>query len=177
MITIKHKFRNFKNNKNIKILILGTFNPDTVENEAEFFYGRNRNYLWNLLPKVFEYKALKKALINEKLEFINQYKIGFSDLIAEIQIEQGQETNYADAYIDNKVTKWNDLNEIISNRKQLKFIFFTRKTFSVIPNMKIQIENIKRICDKNGIMFNTLPTPARFENEKKLNEWKTIFNL
>lgn len=177
MVTIKHKFRDFQNKKDIETLILGTFNPDTPENKAEFFYGREKNYLWNLLPKVFEYKALKKALINEKLEFINQYKIGFSDLIAEIQIEQGQETNYADDYIDNRVREWNDLDEIISNNKQLKSIFFTRKTFSDIPNMKIQIDGIKRICDKNGIIFNTLPTPARFENEKKLNEWKTIFNL
>ncbi len=53
MTIVKHKFRDFRNKSDIEILILGTFNPDTIENTAKFFYSRNRNYLWNLLQKVF----------------------------------------------------------------------------------------------------------------------------
>jgi len=175
MIKINHKFGNYNNNFTIETLILGTFNPDTEQNNAEFYYGRQHNFLWNLLPRVFGYKTLKNSSLSEKIEFINNLKIGFSDLIEEIQIEEGNETNYEDEFIDKKVTKWNDLEFIISKCENLKSIYFTRKSFSGIPNIRKQIENLKIICQEKKIDFNLLPTPARFENEKKLNDWKTIF--
>lgn len=42
---VKHRFINHKINPDTEILILGTFNPEAKENEADFFYGRSRNYL------------------------------------------------------------------------------------------------------------------------------------
>ena len=41
-------------------LILGTFNPETPDNETEFFYGRRRNYLWRLLPSAYGGNDLKR---------------------------------------------------------------------------------------------------------------------
>jgi G:T/U-mismatch repair DNA glycosylase len=133
---VKHKFINFENSKDIEILILGTFNPDTSNNEAEFFYGRTRNFLWNLLPKVYGYNGLKYSSIEEKLDFIKQNKIGFIDLIAEIQVDEGQEKNYSDSFIDSKVIRWNNIINLIDKSKYLKNIYLTRKTFTDIPEMK-----------------------------------------
>lgn len=75
MGTIRHKFRDYKDKENIEILILGTFNPDTPNNPAEFFYGRGKNYLWNLLPKVFDYKELKNSSVPEKKSLLINLKL------------------------------------------------------------------------------------------------------
>jgi G:T/U-mismatch repair DNA glycosylase len=35
------------------MLIIGTFNPATYKNQADFFYSRGKNYFWRLLPVAF----------------------------------------------------------------------------------------------------------------------------
>jgi G:T/U-mismatch repair DNA glycosylase len=177
MITIKHKFRNFKNQQDIETLILGTFNPDTPENLADFFYGRGKNYLWNLLPTVFGQPGLKNSTLAEKVDFILKNKIGFTDIVQEIEVEKGDEKKFADNFIDSKITKWIDFDSIIADYPKVKKVFLTRKSFMDIPKMKTQIDLIKNKCQTKGVEFFILPTPARFENQTKLNEWKIIFNL
>jgi len=174
MSIIGHKFRDYKNQENIEILILGTFNPDVPNNPADFFYERGKNYLWNLLPKVFDYKELKNSGLTEKKEFIDKFKIGFTDIIQEVDVDSENETNYADDYIDSKVLKWIDFEKFLKNYDSLKKVFFTRKTFKDVPKMKEQIDLIKEICSKHSVSFSCLPTPARFSNQKKLNEWISI---
>jgi len=171
---IKHKFRDHKINSKTKILIIGTFNPDVVGNEATFFYGRNRNFLWSLLPKVFNEESLKSKQNRYKLNFIRKYKIDFIDLISEIEIEEGKEKDYSDEYIDSKILKWNNVIEVIKN-KHIEGVCFTRKTFSKINNIKNKIEIIEKYCEENNIKFSYLETPARYENAKKLNNWKRVF--
>jgi G:T/U-mismatch repair DNA glycosylase len=171
MSIIKHRFLDHQINPETEILILGTFNPDTEKNEADFFYGRSRNFLWKLLPTAFQKPDLKKASKQEKLSFIVQGKIDFIDLIAEIEVEDGQEANYNDDFIDSKVTKWQNIKTEIEKLKNLKKICFTRKTVTDIPNMNYQIEIVQEYCFKNGIYFKTLTTPARFYSEKKQIEW------
>jgi G:T/U-mismatch repair DNA glycosylase len=176
MITIKHKFRNFRNQPDIETLILGTFNPDTPGNKAEFFYGRGKNYLWNILPKVFSQPGLKTSTNTEKIDFIVKNKIGFTDIIRELIVESGFENKYADDFIDNKVSKWIDFELFLSDFPKINKVFFTRKTFTDIPKIKKQIDQIKQICQSKNIGFFTLPTPSRFENQAKIHEWKAIFN-
>ena len=174
MKTIKHRFLDHKINPNTEILILGTFNPDTEKNGAEFFYGRSHNYLWRLLPIAFKKDDLKKEPLSKKLKFIKEIKIDFIDLIEEIKVDEGQETNYADAFIDSRVVKWRNVINEIKKLKKLRKVVLTRKSFNDIPKMKEQIKALKDYCSKNEINFEVLPTPARFYNEKKQNEWTNI---
>lgn len=185
MKTVRHRFLSSPINHNIETLILGTFNPDFEFNKAEFFYGRNNN-LWKLLPLAYgEQENLKGAFIEIKKNFMEKYKIGFTDLISEIEIkdeaillnEVKSKVLYMDSFIDNKVTQWNKVIELIESCKFLKNVYLTRKTMNDIPNMKERILLIQQSCIMKGIGFYFLPTPARFCNEKKINEWKTIFNL
>ncbi len=171
---IKHLTRTHKINPLTEILIIGTFNPDTKENPTDFFYGRSRNFLWKLLPTAFKQETLKGKTKAEKQQFINLYKIDFTDLIAEVDVTEA--ANYNDAYLDNKVVKWTNVIKQISSLPHLKKVCLTRKSFADIPNMKIKIKEISSYCADNNIPFHPLSTPSRFYGEAKQKEWNSFFN-
>jgi len=172
---VKHKFLDKYPMAGKKIVIIGTFNPDVEDNKAEFFYGRSRNYFWNLLPKVFGYEPLKEKDVEEKIKFLNDNDIELTDLIYEVDIDDDKLGNYSDENLKNAV-KWNTENIInILKKGNTKEVYFTRKTFKNIENIKNEIEKIKSFCEKNNIKFGYLPTPARFESDEKLKEWKEKF--
>lgn len=173
MTKIKHRFIDHNINPKTEILVIGTFNPDTEENNADFFYGRLRNFLWTLIPIAFNETSLKGKTGNEKLKFIEKYRIDFVDLILEVEVEEV--ANYDDGYLDSKVTKWKNIISEIEKLKNLKRVCLTRKSFGDIPNMKTKIEEIKNYCVKKEIPFQLLPTPARFSNEAKQTEWTNFF--
>lgn len=174
MRIIKHKFIDHIINPETEILIIGTFNPDTERNPAEFFYGRDRNFLWRLLPAAFEFNDLKEKSKAEKIDFIHTAKIDFVDLIYEVAIDEGQEVNYEDAYLDSRVTVWQDVISQLKVLKKIRKVGFTRKTLADIPAMKSKIEEIKAYCDNNRIHFQHLTTPARFYRADKQEEWTTF---
>lgn len=171
MTTVRHRFLDHQINQGTETLIIGTFNPETANNDAEFFYGRSRNYLWRLLPTAFGENDLKGASKQEKLEFIRKHKIDLIDLIKEIEVDAGQEANFYDGYIDSKVTGWRNIIALINSLPNLKRVCFTRKTFSDIPNMKKQLDAIRQHCENKKISFKELTTPARFYREDKQTEW------
>lgn len=170
---VKHRFLNHTINPKTEILVVGTFNPETIENQAEFFYGRSRNHLWTLIPLAYGEVNLKGADKANKLAFIDKYKIDFIDLISEVDVEKPD--NYYDGYLDKMKPKWRDIIGEIEKLKLLKKVCFTRKSFSDIPNMKVEIEKIKKHCESNGIYFEYLNTPARFYRADKQQEWTSFF--
>lgn len=174
MKTLKHRFSDHNINLRTETLIIGTFNPETEGNEAEFFYGRSRNFLWRLLPTAFHEKDLKQADKLEKLAFIERRKIDFIDLILQIEVDNGQETNYLDSYIDSRKIEWRDVISEIEKLKSLKRVCFTRKTYSGIPNMQKRIVAIQEYCEKKDILFKAMTTPARYYREDKQAEWSNF---
>jgi G:T/U-mismatch repair DNA glycosylase len=174
MTKIRHRFIDHKINPKTEILVIGTFNPDTEENIADFFYGRQRNFLWTLIPTAFNETSLKGKTRDEKLKFIEKYRIDFIDLISEVEVEKV--ANYDDGYLDSKVTEWRDVISEIGKLANLKRVCLTRKSFGDIPNMKAKIEEIKSHCEKNKIPFQLLMTPARFYGQAKQTEWTNFFN-
>jgi len=171
---VKHKFRNHMVSKETKILILGTFHPD-IATDADFFYGRPRNYLWRILPGCFKQPDLKNSELNKKLSFMKNYHIDFMDLICCLDIpEEGDMFNYNDSFIDRYINKYNDLTHIISELQNLTAVYFTRITFNNIPNIKNEILLIQKYCSKEKIRFDFLHTPSRHGNQKKINSWVNV---
>lgn len=176
MTTIRHRFLNHEINSNTETLIIGTFNPDADDNKADFFYGRERNFLWRLLPTAFGDDNLKDKTRTEKLDFIQRRKIDFIDLISEVTVEAGQETNYDDRYIDRQPKEWRDVIAEITKLTNLKQVAFTRKTLSDIPKMKTKVEEIQKYCQEHQIPFQFLKTPARTYSESKQKIWTDFFS-
>lgn len=171
MPIIKHRFLDHKLNPRTEFLILGTFNPDTENNQADIFYGRNRNFLWKILGVAFQNQDLKNASREDKLDFMEIHKIDFIDLIAEIEVYAGDETNYRDDFIDEKVSQWKDVLDEIKVLSHLKKIIFSRKTFAGIPNIYSQLQPIIAYCNTAGIEFKALTSPTRGYTSKKQEEW------
>lgn len=174
-MTVTHKFLKSYPLHGKKILIIGTFNPDVACNKAEFFYGRVQNHFWILLPKVFGKESLKGDVQKQK-EFLKEYDIELSDLILSVELSEEDICSYGDDKLKN-VVEYNTPNIIKSLAKgKTKEIYFTRKTFDKsVENIKTELSKIKEYCEQNGIKFRFLPTPSRFYNEKKLQEWRECF--
>lgn len=172
---LKHKFVDLYPLQGKKIVIIGTFNPDVPCNKAQFFYGRVQSHFWTLLPKVFNKESLKGDVQKQK-EFLELYDIELSDLILSVELNEEDICSYGDDKLTN-VRLYNTDNIIKSLAKgKTKEVYFTRKTFyKSVENIKKEIYKIKEYCEQNSIKFRFLPTPARFYNEKKLEEWRECF--
>ncbi len=176
MPIILHKFRNHVVNPDTEILILGTFNPD-IPIGPTFFYGRPRNYLWQLLPGCFLLPSLKDQPLPIKQIFMQQYRIDFADLIHSVDVSLNQINNFKDSYIDSRVHQWKNIIALINSLNNIKAVYFTRKTFQGISNINMQIKAIQARCVQRDIRFSLLKTPARFANAAKQQQWiDTIVN-
>ena len=176
MPIILHKFRNHVVNPDTEILVLGTFNPN-IPNGPTFFYGRPRNYLWQLLPGCWGLPSLKDQPLPIKQIFMQKYRIDFADLIHAIEVPEDQVDNFDDIYIDGHVHQWKDIIALIRSLKKLRAVYFTRITFGGIPNIHNQINAIQAHCIQTNIRFCLLQTPARFASVAKQQQWiDTIIN-
>jgi G:T/U-mismatch repair DNA glycosylase len=170
MKLVSHKFRGVAPDSNTEILILGTFAPE-VEEDTDFFYGRPKNFLWHLLPLCWDTDSLKESPLADKKLFMQKHKIGFADLIDTLEVPEGEEANTDDTFVDSHVLQWNDIISLINNLPALKAVYFTRKTFNGIPNMKTQLSSIAAHCRQKNIRMCKLETPARHFSVEKQQQW------
>jgi G:T/U-mismatch repair DNA glycosylase len=170
MPVIMHKFRDHQVSAQTEIFMLGTFNPD-IPTGPNFFYGRQRNFFWHLLPQCWDLSSLKIEPMVSKQQFMTAYKTDFADIIHSLDIPEGMEDNVDDDFIDWHVSEWKDIIGLVNSLPNLKAIYFTRKTFNGIPNMRVQITLIANYCRERSIRFCKLETPVRFYNESKQQLW------
>lgn len=170
MVFVSHKFKSHKINPRTEILMVGTFNPDILTG-PDFFYGRGRNYLWQLLPGCWGLPSLKQASLSAKEQFMRDYKIDFVDLIDTVAVPNNQVDNVSDDFIDSRIYRWNGILRQLPSLRRLKALYFTRKTFENIPNIHSRIFRIMQYCRRKNIRFCLLHSPARSGRPSKQQEW------
>lgn len=170
---IRHRFSEHLIPNNTEIVIVGTFNPETPENKADFFYGRTQNHLWNLLPAAFGEPSLKNSSKEKKSRFMERYKVDFIDVVKAVNVEKPDD--YRDDYIDGFVIEWTDVVGQLRQLPDLRKVCVTRKTFSGIPNIREKLLGIEEYCRQNAVYFQYLITPARGYTILKQKEWNTFF--
>jgi len=191
----QHRFKNeLLPNWKIKYLFIGTFNPEwnNKNNNAAYFYGRNTNDFWYIMPQVFnndslmdkKYRTDKECLI----KFLKENEIGLTDLISIIKnVSEDNPVNKNDllSFKDKKIEKYEiefnicNIKKLIDNNKELIGVYFTRN----IDNKSIICQKwieIKEYCKRKKINANELITPSRgyrrngYNRDKKLEDWKEI---
>lgn len=87
-MSCKHRFYNslFPAENNYEFLVIGTFNPewDAINgNNADYFYGRDSNFFWCIVPHAFDETCLINSGPNEWKKFClkAEHKIAITDLI------------------------------------------------------------------------------------------------
>jgi len=98
-------------------------------------------------------------------------KIDFADIIHGLDIPDGEEANVDDDFIDGHIHNWKEIIEMIDTLTDLKAVYFTRKTFNGIPNMRAHVNLIAAHCLQMGVRFCKLETPARFYSPQKQQQW------
>lgn len=176
MVVIHHKMNNYSNDNNIELLFIGTFNPEVSCNSSTFFYGRPRNFFWQLLPFAIDKENLKSNDDSTKKAFLKVNKIGLIDIIASVKIEKEEELcDYSDIMLDKSSPIFNEnIFKLIDNCPNLQSIFFTRKSFSRIPNIKKRFLEIKDYAEKKNINVNVIVTPSRHANATKQAIWNNL---
>ena len=175
---VKHKFLCHRIHPSTETLIIGTFNPNVPENNANFFYSTGRNYLWTILPHAFSEESLRGTEKADKLAFIRKRHIDFIDLISEVEVDVGREGSRSDKYLDKRECVWRDVIAEIEQLHQLKRVCFTRRSFSDVPNICAQVdknETYLRVRRPN-VPFEKLISPARFYNAEKQLQWDKFLN-
>jgi len=177
IVAVEHKFLNHVVDAQTETLIIGTFNPDTEKNDANFFYSRKHNFLWRLLPKVFEMPDMRDQTKLEKEKFAKDRHIDFIDIISKVCVEQGKEANFSDAYIDSRVDQfgWTNVAGVVEKLNVLKRVCFTRRSFSNVPNIRHHVAILKELFEQRETLFRCIISPARFYSERKQIEWNMFF--
>ena len=108
---IEHASVNWKNYipKKVKTLVLGSFNPNNPGNNANYYYGRNRNYFWKSLGGFLhnnDHHFFNNGQLNNNLgfQYMEEYGFYFFDLISELNINglnQEHELNFINSKILN----------------------------------------------------------------------------
>ncbi len=88
----------------------------------EFFYSRQKNFLWRLIPTAFTEAPLKGKSKEDKLEFIAKYKIDFIDLISAVDVDEV--SNYTDSDLDNNVLEWKEIIPEIRNLPNIRVYWY-----------------------------------------------------
>jgi G:T/U-mismatch repair DNA glycosylase len=170
MPILTNKFVNHKPSPETEILILGTFTHDH-HHSGDFFFGRPRNFLWHLLPICFGSQPLKDAPLVIKQEFMQKHKIDFTDVIATLEVEDGEEEIMEEDFVDISAKTFFDLVEKVDALPKLKAVYFTRKTFNGMPNIKAEILKLAQHCQSKQVRLCKLDTPARHFSDEKQQQW------
>jgi hypothetical protein len=171
-------------------LFIGTFNPSWTfpkGQSAAYFYGRTRNnYYWDLVPEIWSNQKMRRSNSIAWEQFIQQNKIGITDLIKDISdADQNnvQHVTWLKDKADTGLVKfqnidWNTteiINLVNNSKKKLKGIFITNQKAPDIIEAQIQL--IEQAAIQNNIDFERLITPsagARFQFPKGTKLYPTL---
>lgn len=164
-----------------EILFIGTFNPNTCDNEVDFFYGRN--CFWLILFNVFNIHIriekrrdavypLNPSLI-EIINFMKDNKIIFADILHSIKVKNYIDKNLSKNFNYNNETYYLNLDAKRVDKKGLTELINLE---NVTANWNT--ENIIKIIEKNPTIKKIFFTRKTFEDipEFKKN-WHKILNL
>lgn len=115
--------------------------------QADYFYGRNTNNFWCILPRVFGGENLKYSNRETKVKYIKKKKIGITDLVRIVPMADINNQDHVGkltiGFSDTVLNQFNlefNTSEIIKlidlNKKRLKGVYLTRSTLNGINQIR-----------------------------------------
>lgn len=160
-----------------KTLIIGTFNPVNnfhPQNTALYFYGRNRNLFWDILPLFAGELPIDKSSPQSQKLFLEKKQIVLTDLLISIEDAQLSISEHIkriktvkDKEIEKfKLFKWNTqniTNYIKTNKIEAVYFTFLSDSLKVNSNIETfegQTRIIEKFCNENNVFTSRLFTPS-----------------
>jgi hypothetical protein len=164
-------------NWNAKTLIIGTFNPNNnfyEQNSASYFYGRKRNYFWDILPLFAGEPAIDKSNSLFQKCFLENKKIAITDLLISINDAELNNTEHIrriKSVKDKEIEKFHSFNwntEFIKNYieiNKVEAVYFTylsnpSASNQLINTFEFQTRLIESYCQEIGVFTSRLFTPS-----------------
>ena len=191
-----HRFRkDLIPDYSIKNLFIGTFNPEwnKVKDNANWFYGRNNNSFWHIMPLSLDFNDLLNERTNRPLleEFCKINNIGITDLISQIKDADSNNPNHGEKirsvrdndleYFDEII--FTDIEQIIRNNKDtLIGVYLTRYAHTFPRNGQLlqKWNQIIELCNEYKIHTSDLVTPSngyfRMNRIQKIEHWRNKIN-
>jgi len=169
------------------ILVIGTFNAaDQVGlvNDAEWFYGRNKNQFWFLFPQLLGYHSLHRrehpnvaleALAEEWRNFCGENGIKVVDIFKTIE---GVLPNHGDGAIENPLVYETFNYEQAFGNCTFDHVLFTWKGRTLNNTLGVLKENAHDWFIEQGAVVHHMITPSpvfRRPREWKLEWWLNEF--
>lgn len=186
-----HKFLEYLNLNKLDFepstLIVGTFNPAIEGNKADWFYGRtDKNYFWEVLPRLFGEASLINANPTEWKAFCKRHKIAITDLIASIDDANVSDPEHAQkilTYSDKTIAETFkqhtsvDILNLLTENPSFKNVYLTRGISTTF--WKKQWQPIERYSVQNSLHHQTLLTPSgyAFYQQAKYNKLNPLIPL
>jgi hypothetical protein len=177
----------------LNYLFVGTFNPawNRVQgDDANWFYGRQYNDFWFIMPQVFGHESLMPAEFRNNREFLIDWcfnnNIGITDLISEIADADINLPTHQNLILGLEDDAFDNFNQIIptdicsiinANRNSLRGIYLTRYEHTLAQGGILHQlwQNVKLCCSEHEIRTSALVTPSRnyrtINRVEKLNRW------
>ncbi len=178
-----------------KTLIIGTFNPSNNfhnQNSALYFYGRNRNYFWDILPLFAAEQVIDKSNPISQKCFLENKQIALTDLLISIndaELNNPEHIRRIKSVKDREIEKfvsftWNTeyIKSYIKTYK-VEAVYFTFLSNSSTNNQsvntfKFQTRLIENYCGEIGVFSSRLFTPSgqglgagKPKKNKLINKW------
>lgn len=164
-MNINHHFLNqdfFLPNWEIKVLVLGTFNPECGE-QTDYFYGRKKNNFWKAIASIKKFDSNHYLdHFQNKLNTMIEHKFGCSDIIELVKVDKENlekvcGNSYSDSYLFTqkyvKITyRFEEIKNYLITNKVEKVINTWGKRKSPKEFQK-QIDSLKFFCTQNNILF------------------------
>lgn len=182
-------------NYKLKYLFVGTFNPswdNANRNNASWFYGRENNSFWNILPHVFGYDRIDidDDQLRQNSDLWRAYciekQIGLTDIIEIIQDADEHNEQHREkilSYSDKQIETFHEfsftsIEQIIEqNKKSLRGVYLTRYCCTLKRNgiLYNRWNQIARLCNYYRIPHSCLVTPSngyRMRVGEKIQIWR-----
>ncbi len=160
-----------------KTLIIGTFNPANnfhPQNTALYFYGRKRNYFWDILPLFAGVSPIDKSRPQLQKLFLEKKQIALTDLLISIEdaeLSNSEHIRRIKTVRDKEIEKFNSFTwntEFIKayiEANEIEGVYFTylsnqEERYPALNTFENQTRIIENYCRDKKIFASRLFTPS-----------------
>ncbi|OFZ28346.1 MAG: hypothetical protein A2622_04385 [Bdellovibrionales bacterium RIFCSPHIGHO2_01_FULL_40_29] len=184
MIISKDEIATFIPERKPRFVILGTMGSicartiNGIKPENAFFYHSNRNHFWKVLQLVCEPNKIPKTFsVDEKVAFLNKWRIAVANIVQEISIKENECNDPSDGILFKAhrggLLKFKTVSSEFKSILKTAPIFFTCRRKKGIETLLVGYFGVNKLGTDLSTRVWYLPTPTRCNPQKRSSVWNS----